>query len=149
MPSDDFDRSASEYWQRMAAAGPNPPQGKSRPAAVNKPTPLPIDDTDPLALIYGALRGNADAVKANTTQIQALLQAVKASNDSAAQRQVATGQQVTAILQAVRQQTKSVKQIDQAREEKITWGIAGIGFGLGLGILLVLFVFPLLHRLLG
>jgi hypothetical protein len=126
----------------MAAAGPNPPQGKSRPAAVNKPTPLPIDDTDPLALIYGALRGNADAVQENTAQIQALLQAVKASND-------ATAQQVTAILQAVRQQTKSVKQIDQAREEKITWGIAGIGFGLGLGILLVLLVFPLLHRLLG
>lgn len=147
MPSDDFNRDA-DYWKRVGA-GNNPPQNKPGRVAVNKPAPLPIDDTDPLALIYAALRANADATKQNTAEVQALRQAVGVNDSLSGHRQAAMEDQIRSILRAVNEQTAGAERIANAEEAKVTWGIGGIVIGFILCGLFFVFVAPLLQRVFG
>jgi hypothetical protein len=76
MPSDDFGGSADEYWKRLAARA-SEIAGVAKRAAMPEQKPPLIDDTDPLAIIYEALRASAEATKENTMEAKTLRHAVE------------------------------------------------------------------------
>jgi hypothetical protein len=145
MPSDDFGRSASDYWKRLGA-GNNPPQDKPRRAVMKEPAPPPIDETDPLALIYGALQANADATKENTVEAQALRQAVAASDALTGRSQTIIEDHVRSILIAVNSQSADAERIAKAEDAKYFWAALALLIGILVGLVVDREIVPLLQQ---
>jgi tetrahydromethanopterin S-methyltransferase subunit F len=98
--------------------------------------------------LYAALRANADAIKENTAQLQALRRAVAASDQLSGKTQASIAEQVKAIRTAVAKQTASAQKIAQAGKAKIVWGIGGLIIGFVLAAVFFSTA-PFLQRLLG
>lgn len=144
MPSDDFG-SDDEYWRRLAAKA-GLPESSPRRSTKQEQKPVSIDDTDPLAIIYGALQACADATKENTEEIRALRRAVEASDNLSGRSQAMMEDYQRSILTAVNSQTAGAERIAQAEDAKYFWGVMGLLVGTILGMVLIGEIFPLLQH---
>jgi hypothetical protein len=148
MPSDDFGGSADEYWKRLAARA-SEIAGVAKRAAMPEQKPPLIDDTDPLAIIYEALRASAEATKENTMEAKALRHAVEDNERVFRQRQTGMEENVRSILTAVQHQTATAEMIAKADEARYLWAVGGFIGGAVAAMIVILYLPLLWHWVFG
>jgi hypothetical protein len=135
-----LNREATEYWARVSAKGgggsdepeQKPQQARQSEMSENTP-PLPgidPDETDPLVILYSAIRANTDGMKEGTAEAKATRQEVAERDANTKEQLEVLKKYVLENTQAIGTFTRSEERIANAEIAKFWWGLGGFIAGM-------------------
>jgi hypothetical protein len=135
-----LNREATEYWARVSdkggdgSGGPEQNRRQARQSEMTESTPpLPgvdPDETDPLVILYSAIRANTDGMKEGTAEAKATRREIAARDTGTKQQLEILKKYVLENTQAIGTFTHREEMIANAEVAKYRWCVFGFLAGM-------------------